>query len=538
MQNSLKYLILICLLSLVGKFSLGQVIADFKDISIFLGDKQKSKSNVVDFIRTNSGELLCIQNENSISGIFTRYNSKYKFGFINGYSLPKTQSVTFYGNGKKSSLTHYTVLGNNILGLTAQSNMLNKESEIFYHFINPNAQGNSNHGYSLHENFFYNQEIDISQLTLMSSDDKKAASLIYVKESLPNDYSSIKYLNFKDDTSLPQGGELIYPFVTKDYEFLDFYTQNENTQFIVAGHFINNQPRNNFMIQEPFFHSLSIGKIENQELTYELIDGKGNFFTEVGLYKDGEGIIVSGLYSPFVDGDITGVFTIKVNKKGELINEKFSAFSDDLATSITGLNTSFMDDQYTIRNEYKGFDILQFEPAEDGYIGIAEFNALEYRYSGTDVPGASNSIDSYFWSNDVLVFKLDTLGELKWNVLTPKYQRSINDGGYYLSTTYYISNDKVHLFFNDNLLNYDEFGNYNKNGDDPLATQFSSGKNTIGHVSINKENGAFARKSTIGKEESDLLFTPQLSSQFTETKKLKIYARSGKRYRLGSINFR
>lgn len=538
MRNSLKYIFLTALFVLVLKDSNSQVIADFNDITIFMAEKQKSSSNVENFIKTKSGKLLCIQNQTSLSGVFSRHNSKQTFNFISDYTLPEGVPVTFYGKGKKSSLTHYTILGDNILSLSAQSSIIGSGSEVYYHIINPYSQGKSNHGFSLNDDFFFDQEIDISHLTLVSSPDKQFASIVYVQKKQSDEYSTVKYLNFKENSPEQEGGGFIYPFLKNEYEFLDFYIKDQKNQFIVAGHFFEAQQRNSFINQEKYFQALSVGKVSNQEFKYVMIEGDGNFFTEVGMYQSGENLVISGLYSPFIDGNVIGVFTIKIDNEGQVIEKVFARFSDLTVTSIEGLNTTFMEDQSIIRSEYKGFEFKHFEATKGGYIGIAEFNALEYRYSGTDVPGASSTVDSYYWSNDIIVFKLDSVGALIWDVQIPKYQRSINDGGYFLSSAFYFSEQKAHLFFNDNLMNYDEDGDYQRNGDAPFATQYNSGRNTIGHVSINLESGFMSRKSTIGKEESDLLFIPLLSTRFYESNKLMIYARSGNKHRIGSIGFR
>lgn len=538
MLNSFKYILPFILLFIVGSISHGQVISDYNDISIFFGEKQKSKGNVEAFVKTSSGELLCIQNQVSLTNIFSRDNAKYTFSFITDYVLPETHDVTFYGNGDKSSLAHYTILGDNVLGISTQSSFMNPNPKLFYHLLNPMSHGKSNHGISLSDNFFFNTEVEISRLKLISSKDKKYASLIYIPKTLPEEFTNFKLLNFKDGSPNPQSENVIYPFPTKDYEVLDFYIQDENTHFVVSGHFLNVQTNNRLVIQDKYYQSITIGKISNEEFAFETIEDEGKFFTEVKLFQDDENIIISGLYTPFIDGNITGVFTAKINSEGKIIDKKYAPFSNDVISTIAGFNGVFLNDQYTIRNEHKGFDFLEFYAVEDGYVGIAEFNALEYRFGGNDVPGTTNTVDSYYWSNDLIVYKVNKDGELQWNKIVPKFQRSINDGGYFLSTAVYLGEEHLNLFFNDNLMNYDQNGVYNKNGDDSFATQFSAGKNTIGHVSLRLNDGLMNRKSTIGKEETDLLFIPLLSESFTNTKKLMIYGRSGNRHRVGSISFR
>jgi hypothetical protein len=537
MRNTLQHFIVLTIFSFLGRLSFGQVIADYSDISIFFGDKQKSGANIEDFIKTKSNNLLCVQNELSFFNIFSRNSSKYSFSYITDYKIPATHPITFYGNGKKSSLTHYTVLGDNALGISLQTTFMKKEQKIYYHFINLSSQGKSNHGFSLEDYFAFHNEIDLSQITLVNSENKKYASMIYVHEGSPENYRSIKYLNFKEDSPLPQSGNFIFPFPTKEYEFLDFYIKDEHIQFIISGHYSESSPANSWINKQNYFKSITIGKLANQVFKYETLEDKGIFYTEIGLYNTGDQILLSGLYSPFIDGKVEGVFTATINNEGKISNKKYTSFSNEIKTSISGFSLIFLNDQSTIKNEYAGFDLIDFQSTDDGYIGIVEFNALEYRYGSADVPGATNTVDSYFWSNDIIVFKLNLKGEMDWDRIIPKYQRSINDGGYHLSNAAYLSSEQLHLFFNDNQLNYNEDGAYSQNGDLPIAAQFNSGKNTIAHVSLRLEDGYINRKSTIGKEETDLLFVPLLARPFTQTKKLMIYGRSGNKQRIGSISF-
>ena len=538
MQNTFIHFMLIIPFCLLVGLSYGQVIADYNDISIFFGDKQKSRSNVEDFIKTESGELICIQNHLSFINILSKNTSKYSFDFVTDNHLPAFHPISFYGDGKNTNLTHQTILGNNILGISHKATFLNKDPQLYYHIINPNTQGKSNHGFSFGEDLFFSKEIDISRIQLVSSENKKYASMIYFPETRTNEYTHIKYLNFSNDLAKPQRGNFTYPFPTKDYKILDIYIKDQETQFLVAGHYFQNQTKINWINQDKFYQSITIGKIKNQEFEYVEVESEGYFFTGIGLYGDGDLIILSGLYSPFIDGSIKGVFTAKINKDGKIKDKKFTPFTKEIISKIDESKINLLDDQYTISNAYKGFEISEFRSIQGGYIGIAEFNALQYKYGSSDVPGATNTIDSYFWSDDIIVFKLSLNGELEWNKIIPKYQRTINDGGYYLSYTTYFTPESLHLFFNDNLMNYNQKGVYNKYGEPPFAAQFSSGKNTIAHASLRLSDGFMQRKSTIGKEETNLLFIPLLSRTFTKTEKLMIYGRSGNRHRIGSINFR
>src|SRR5690606_2000810 len=116
-------------------------------------------------------------------------------------------------------------------------------------------------------------------------------------------------------------------------------------------------------------------------------------------------------------------------------------------------------------------------------------------------------------------------GQLIWTSVIPKIQRSINDGGYFLSTASYIDHQNIHLFFNDNTRNYNELGDYIRIGTTPYLTQANFSRNTIAHITIDLKNGTFKRQSTVSKDEMDVIFVPRISVPYPDMKKLILYGR-------------
>ncbi|RFC53637.1 hypothetical protein [Brumimicrobium aurantiacum] len=516
----------------------GQVIAEFEDFTMYYGDQTRSNASVEDFIISKSNQLHCIQNQLTFTNLFSKNTSKYSFDFVSNYTLPESKSITFHGQGNKSSLFLYTPLGDQLLGISSQETVFNKEPKLFYHIINPKVQGRNNYGFELNPNIIVNKNNDLSQITLVSSDDKENAAVIYVPKTRPNEFTQVGYLNFNFKNPVPKGGTFVYPFPTSEYKLLDFYIQDSNLQFILSGHYSIDHTSQFTGKQKDNFESITIGKIENNSFEFETIQFEGKFFNQIGIYKDNEAMILSGFYTNFIDGDVEGLFIAKINTEGKVTDHHFAPFSKDITIGISGTNNRLTPDHNTIRNAYKGFSILEFIAINDGYIGIAEFNALEYKYGSNDVPGAANAVDSYFWSNDIVTFKITKSGDFAWNKIIQKHQRSINDGGYYLSNSSIIHEDHLHLFFNDSKLNYNENGVYIRKGKLPFSTHFSTAKNTIAHTKIDINTGEVSRKSTIGKEQSNVIFTPLLSRGASKENKMFIYGRSGKKHRLGSIHFK
>lgn len=516
--------------------SYGQVIADYKDISIFFGDKQRSSTNLESLIKTMDNQLLAVQNASPMSSLFTKGNSRYTFNYINDYWLPETEEITFYGEGKKTNIIDYSVLNNQLIAISYSSSFFNKSPKLFYHFINPKSKAKSNHGFSLADEYFFDEEIDIERLKLFGNKEQTAVSLLYFPKSQTDSYTRIKYINFKNQKSQPNSGNFVYPSSSSSYKIIDYYVISDSLAYFITGK--QNLNNLNQEIEDHYYSNVSISQIKNGELKSSQINGEGRFLKEVYLQQDSNRLKVIGLYANFFDGTVTGFYTGEIDAEGNIEQNKFTPFEEDISNAISEINAEFRSDVYTIKYKNRGFKLMEYKRTENGYVGIAEFNALEYRYGGSEVPGSTNTVDSYFWSGEVLIFMINEKGEMMWSRLVPKYQRSINDGGYYISTASYFTSSELHLFFNDSKLNYDTNGKYNKNGDSPLPASFSPNKNTIAHISLDLQNGEIERKSTIGREQTDVLLIPRLSVAFQNTNKLMIYGRSGNRHRTGSISFR
>lgn len=537
MQKFFKYISLLFLFTGLNNISFSQVLFDYTDISIFFGDKNKSGSSVHSLERTKSDELLCVQNKLSFFQIFAKNNSRYTFDLITDYSLPKSKPIQFYGEGEKTNLINYTHIGNQVLGLSYRTAFLDQTPELFYHYIDPLSGGKSNHGFPIASFNTINKEIDLSRILMISSQDASYSAILHIPKTKPEDYTNIKYIILKEDYSVRIENEFIYPYPSGKYEPLDYFVFDEKDQILLTGHYVDYKKEGNWSNTHTFFEHISITKITNNQLSFEHLKTQGKFFTDVEAYNHEEGIIIISLYSSYIDGQIEGTYIALVDQNGKVKTSHFIPFSMDVINSLKSFKENYFSNQMQVQTEYRKFNILDFKILDDGYLFSAEFNAVEYRYGGTDVPGATNIIDTYYWSSDLIICKIDKNGQLIWDKVIPKIQRSINDGGYYLSTSSYSDDTKLHLFFNDNLSNYNEDGVYSKDGEIPLPVQFSSSKNTIAHVSIQLNNGKVQRKSTLGKSETKVLFVPRLSVAFENAHKLMIYGQSGNKHRVGSVSF-
>src|SRR5690554_6318337 len=359
MQNRFIHIVFLLMIQLLTSSSFGQVIADYDDISIFFGDKQRSSTNLESLIKTKDNQLLAVQNASPMSSLFTKGNSRYTFNYIKDYWLPETEEITFYGEGKKTTIIDYSVLNGQLIAISYSSSFFNKSPKLFYHFINPSSKAKSNHGFSLADEYFFDEDVDIKRLKLFGNEDQNAASLLYFPKSQTDTYTRIKHINFKDQKSQPKSGNFIYPAKSASYKIIDYYVVSDSLAYLITGK--QNFSNLNQEIEDHYYSSVSISQINNEKLKTAKINAEGKFLKEVYLQKDKGSLKLSGLYANFFDGTVTGFYTGEIDSKGSIKKGKFTPFVENIRNAITEINGEFRPDVYTIRYKNRGFKLIEYK---------------------------------------------------------------------------------------------------------------------------------------------------------------------------------
>lgn len=538
MKSIFLYFIGCILLFISTSSSFGQVLSDFDDFSIFYGDIQKSKSYVESLTPMNDGSILCVQNKSSLIRLFSKNKWKYSFDILENFKLPKMHGIDFYGLGKKSTLFNYTLLNNKVLGFSYRPSFGGRSPSLFYHLINIHSSAKNNYGSPLRNFRNVHGKIDLSRITARSDKNGDYASILYLPRTSGKEYPTIEYAVFNKNFSAPNEYRLVYPHQTNEFEIIDFFVVDTTHQVLITALYPNDMGLDNKNNSTQFLKHLEIVSIQEGIIQgTNIISHPGVLYLDIHTFKVGGRIFISGIYTNNALAKIEGVMYAEINEQGRLVNQQFIKFNDRFhsAMAIFLKNDSYRDSHF--QSETSAFKILDFLPYKDGFIQVAEFQSKEYRYSPGDVYGSGSSMDVYYWRNNIIISKIDTTGKLIWNRIIPKLQRTVNDNGYYSSAAIYQDTNFLHLFFNDNIENYDEDQKYYITEEVPKMAAFSDAKNTVAHVKINLDNGNVFRRRTIGKEKTDVYMVPQLSVSLPKQNKLLIYGRRGKKQRFGAVNF-
>lgn len=519
----------------IGAFS--QSSEGFSEI--IFGDIQRNSTPLESLSLSKSGDLLAVEFKSPFLGIFTKNRIKYTFSVVENLSLIPSKPTMFKGNGKKTGLINYTYLGNSILGLSFRSTFSSLNPSFFYHNINPRYKEKSNHGIPLYSFNLLYRNTDLSRISMVSSNSREFAAIFYAPLTKKGEFTHLKYVVFQDDFSPPLERDIIYPYASQEYEALDFYIINKEKQLFISGIYpdLMNISNRNWGGTPPYFERIEINRIENGKVTVEQLEAPGVFFINMRINDDTSNISITGFYSSVDKGRVEGSYLAKLDPNGRLINLVLDKFTTTQQIEINEYKLEHAPSETYSGVESSKFSLLQFEKVEGGYISIAEYNVIERYRGGADAAGSISSIDNiYYWSGDLVVTRLNEEGKIEWCTLIQKSQRTVNDGGYFLSTAVYMGEDNLYLFFNDHKKNYNDNNVYNNFEKRPKFSNFGA-NNTIGFVSIGLKNGEQNRKSLIGKSESKVFLVPQLSVQNEKLNKLMIYGRIDKKHRFGSINF-
>jgi hypothetical protein len=276
----------------------------------------------------------------------------------------------------------------------------------------------------------------------------------------------------------------------------------------------------------------------NELSEYELnIEGKRVF--DIGISSLDSILIVTGTYGePFSSGS-QGVFMQRINlAQKEVVNDYFHLFPRDFMTQ--DMTPSQID--RLERRENRGrlgpqlynYAIRGIHPLDDGSTIVVAEQFYIYQQNTTDSRGIMQTMYHYYF-NDIVAFKVDSVGTFNWIARIPKEQHSVNDYGYYSSVKTFVTDGKLLCFFNDNSRNYDEMRNFEAFYR-PISFPVRKKSYALALAEVDAVNGTVDRRIFNDYTESDGFVILKLSPIDYQNNQLLLYAQ-GRRDRFGVIQF-
>lgn len=182
---------------------------------------------------------------------------------------------------------------------------------------------------------------------------------------------------------------------------------------------------------------------------------------KISIDRQREEVLVSAFYSNIGPDGFSGIYLFRLfNHPSHTPIRTFSKFSKDIMVDLIGERPE--EDE----SEAYEFEQLKAVPMSHGGITIvserASMSSEEDVIYVNGIP-QNTSLNIYNF-DEVFVLSLDSSGRIVWHKMINKSQSSLNDGGYYSSVIVGVTQDNIHIIFNDKMRGNGNVMQYSING--------------------------------------------------------------------------
>ena len=236
----------------------------------------------------------------------------------------------------------------------------------------------------------------------------------------------------------------------------------------------------------------------------------------------------AGFYSNTKNGSLQGVFYLDLASDGSITTSNKKEFTvtdlkkfgekntDKDRTGDMGLEDSFKFSDFLVRDDGSAVVV-----AEENYVVVR-----------TSYNGRTYSTTYEYNSKDIIVFTINTKGEIERVNAIPKYQVGINTD-YFISYVSLLHGNEVTFFYNEDEDNMDKPVN------NPKPKRVNNFKECIAVMTTLNTEGKLVRKQLFEAKDLESLFVPKDSSPFDKNKlffvsiKPKLFSKSN--FHIGTV---
>ncbi|MGM0477735.1 MAG: hypothetical protein ACQERC_00810 [Bacteroidota bacterium] len=506
----------------------GQVLKHYDDFDMYWAERFRDRCTIEKIIYTSKKEYTAVTSRTYFYNFFSANHRRYFFEPIDNMQLTNSERIQLYGGGKKSAFRDFAVFNNQLLFVSERKPFLSKNIATYYHIYNPDERVKENHGFPI-ASFDIPRTFRQSNIHVVNSTDQTAAAYFSVLPGDLNDFPRYHFAIFDSTQRMVNQGSAILPYRRRSLDFKRYFLTSGGIFLAIAD--LSWSDNSNRSTKNVVFMN-----VDNELIEID-VDHRQHTLRDVECTESGDHIVLSGLYSEDDLPGIRGIFMIKIDPFGDVLERCYKPFTQDfIVQAASSFDAPRTYDKQSLPEGIGNYRMQSLRTLPDGTIlGTAEHHAIEERISGAGAPG-TNRLDTYYYRNGIIVYKLSAAGKLLWNQFIPKRQQSMNDNGYYLSFTEIYHNNALYLLFNDHLKNYEENHSFAHPSSVKTAV-LNNWRNTIAVTKINADNGAQRRWSTLNKNDLRTLLVPQRCVENRLKNELFLYANSGNRHRFGQLNF-
>jgi hypothetical protein len=345
---------------------------------------------------------------------------------------------------KRSRLIAVDLNQENLLFFTSDFNKNERRNELKAQFFDNNILPKTKE-----KQIAYSQPIesyDKGDFRVQSSSDLSKYLVVYSNKSLANKRTiHLKMLDNQMNELAEKHLEL--PLNYDAYNLNEFTIDNAGNVFLIVKekHKIGKRT-----FDEISNYRLLIWQQSTNELRDILLSDSGRYIQNLKLSIDRnqQSANISGYYSYAHQDRFSGLYLCKVNADSiENAKQYYSPIPVELMSRLIG------ERQAIDKSEAFDFKQLKAIPLSNGSVAlISERSSMSLEEDIVYVNGVpQNTSRNIYNFDDVMIVCLDSIGRLIWHQVIHKNQSSLNDGGYYSSIIIGVTNDNIHVIFNDKM---------------------------------------------------------------------------------------
>jgi len=236
-----------------------------------------------------------------------------------------------------------------------------------------------------------------------------------------------------------------------------------------------------------------------------------------------EDLNIVGLYAN--DAKSTGahgVYFIKMNAKTGVI--KTSNIKEFDKKMVEDYLVATLGEKRGSKSADKGngidnFVVDQIVNKNDGGLIISGEIFRSYTVCSTDPRTGATSCSTHYIYGYIITININPSGEVNWIQYVPKIQHTVNDGGFYSSYGFLVSDDKLFYIFNDNVKNY---GPKKKPG---KTYQMTSPKGSVTTIAVIGDDGQRQMEPNAKLQADKKLLRPKVGVFLATENKLILLAK-------------
>lgn len=336
------------------------------------------------------------------------------------------------------------------------------------------------------------------EFTLEVSENGDFFAVLLALEDKKSDIEKFEYAIFDKDLELTQKGKYKLPYSRKECDIAQHHISNTGEYFVSYKVYETNS-RGKVKDQTKLKKFVIRQMSEDNADDYEIKPKKGSVKDVHFKTNDiNNTLTLTGLWGSEKQA-IQGVFNMVVDFKMQNIN--FEHFEDFEKKFILNAWPTDAKEKFE-KKEKKGkikekeapvltnYEFRDMVPQKDGGSIVLLEQSYIVVHTYTDSKGRTRTT-YYYHENGVIAYKIEADGTIGWKTYIHKKQATANDGGLAISFGHLWNDEKITLFFHDNINNYETNGKYNEARNN--AT-FKKKRYCFAEASIDSKTGEVTRK--------------------------------------------